>query len=323
MSRTANGASRARDGWMQPADAAAAMISGKPPDRDGVSASVIATTVGDWLTFLDFLAQKFPAVDCHEWLARINRGDVVDEHGVTINCDTPHRPHSKLFYYRFVADEPHIPFEETVLFQDELIVVADKPHFLPVTPAGRYVQETLLVRLKRTLGIDTLVPMHRIDRDTAGLVLFTVQPHTRDAYQKLFRERRVEKSYEAIAPWRADLSLPLIYRSRLLESDAFMQMQAVDGDANAVTAIELIEIDDQLARYKLRPLTGQKHQLRAHMAALGVPIVNDRIYPVLQPDTGTDQDWNLPLKLLAKAISFTDPVTGVVRCFDSRRTLIF
>lgn len=272
---------------------------------------------------IDFLEQRFPAIERSQWLARMAAGDVVDSSGRVITADTRYRPHSKLFYYRFVADEQRIPFEETVLFQDELIVVADKPHFLPVTPAGRYVQETLLVRLKRTLGIDTLAPMHRIDRDTAGLVLFTVQPHTRDAYQKLFRERRVEKSYEAIALWRAHLSLPLIYRSRLLESDAFMQMQAVDGDANAVTAIELIEIDDQLARYKLRPLTGQKHQLRAHMAALGVPIVNDRIYPVLQPDTGTDQDWNLPLKLLAKAISFTDPVTGVVRSFDSRRTLIF
>ena len=299
------------------------MNAGKPPDRNGVSASVIATTTGDWLTFLDFLAQRFPAVDHEEWLTRINGGDVVDEHGRTIAADTPYRPNSKLFYYRFVADEPRIPFEETVLFQDELIVVADKPHFLPVTPAGRYVQETLLVRLKCKLGIDTLAPMHRIDRDTAGLVLFTVQPHTRDAYQKLFRERRVEKAYEAIAPWQADLALPVIYRSRLVESDAFMQMQAVDGDANALTAVELMEIHDELARYKLRPLTGQKHQLRAHMAALGIAIVNDRIYPVLQPDAGTEQDWNLPLKLLAKAISFVDPITGKLRSFESHRQLEF
>lgn len=299
------------------------MIAAKPPDRDGVSASVLATTTGDWLTFLDFLAQRFPAVHHEEWLTRINGGDVVDEHGRTIAADTPYRPNSKLFYYRFVADEPRIPFEETVLFQDELIVVADKPHFLPVTPAGRYVQETLLVRLKRKLGIDTLAPMHRIDRDTAGLVLFTIQPHTRDAYQKLFRERRIEKTYETIAPWRAELSLPVIYRSRLIERDAFMQMQAVDGDANALTAVEVMEIDGHLARYKLRPLTGQKHQLRAHMAALGIAIVNDRIYPVLQPDAGTEQDWNLPLKLLAKGISFTDPITGVLRVFGSRQTLSF
>ena len=165
--------------------------------------------------------------------------------------------------------------------------------------------------------------MHRIDRDTAGLLLFTIQPHTRDAYQKLFRERRVAKTYEAIAPWRAELLLPVSYRSRLIESDAFMQMQAVDGDANALTAVEVMEISGHLARYKLRPLTGQKHQLRAHMAALGIAIVNDRIYAVLQPDAGTEQDWNLPLKLLAKGISFTDPITGVLRVFGSRQTLSF
>ena len=299
------------------------MIGGKLPDREGVSASVISTTAGDWATFFDFLTQKFPAVDQDEWLARLNGGGVVDQHGATITAGTPYRPNSKLFYYRFVADEPHIPFEEAVLFQDDLIIVADKPHFLPVTPAGRYVQETLLVRLKRKLGIDTLAPMHRIDRDTAGLVLFTIQLHTRDAYQKLFRERRIEKTYEAIAPWRADLALPVIYRSRLVESEAFMQMQAVDGDANALTAVEVMEINGQLARYQLRPLTGQKHQLRAHMAALDIPIVNDRIYPVLLAHTGADQDWSLPLKLLAKSITFTDPVTGTARSFDSRQTLNF
>ena len=297
------------------------MSSCKPPDRDGVSASVIATTTGAWLTFFDFLAQRFCAVDRNEWLARINRGDVVDQRGVKISADTPYRPNSKLFYYRFVADEPHIPFEETVLFQDDLIVVADKPHFLPVTPTGRYVQETLLVRLKRKLGIDTLAPMHRIDRDTAGLVLFMIQPHTRDAYQKMFRERRVDKTYQAIAPWRAELMAATIYRSRLIESDAFMQMQAVAGEANAVTAIEIDAVSGLLASYLLRPLTGQKHQLRAHMAALGAPILNDRIYPVLHASDSAQPDYSQPLQLLAKSIAFVDPLTQQPRHFESARTL--
>ena len=293
------------------------MIAGKPSDRDGVGASVIATTAGKWLTFLDFLTQKFPAIDHDQWLARVNGGTVVDEHGVTITSATSYRANSKLFYYRFVPDEPRIPFEETVLFQDDLIVVADKPHFLPVTPAGRYVQETLLVRLKRRLGVNTLAPMHRIDRDTAGLVLFTVQPHTRDAYQKLFRERRVEKTYEAIAPWRAELMAPTVYRNRLIEGAAFMQMQTEAGAANALTAIEIAEVKGSLARYLLRPLTGQKHQLRAHMAALSAPILNDRIYPVLQPSDSEEPDYSQPLQLLAKSIAFVDPVTGQLRAFAS------
>lgn len=301
------------------------MSARRPPDRNGVGASVIATAkataTGSWLTFLDFLAQRFPGVDRDQWRARIDSGDVLDEHGATVNATTPYRANSKLFYYRFVGNEPHIPFAETVLFQDDLMVVADKPHFLPVTPAGRYVQETLLVRLKRTLGIDTLAPMHRIDRDTAGLVLFTVQPHTRDAYQALFREQRIEKTYVAIAPWRADLTLPTIYRSRLVASNAFMQMQAVLGDANALTGIEIDALKGALARYILRPLTGQKHQLRAHMAALGIPIVNDRIYPLLHASDAIAPDYSQPLQLLAKSIAFVDPITGQSRAFTSGRTL--
>jgi tRNA pseudouridine32 synthase/23S rRNA pseudouridine746 synthase len=223
-----------------------------------------------------------------------------------------------------VAREPAIPFEAAVLYQDDYLVVADKPHFLPVTPSGRYVQQTLLVRLRRALGIDTLTPAHRIDRETAGLVLFTVQPHTRNLYQTLFRDRSVRKEYEAIAPHRADLALPLRYRSRLVESaPAFMQMREEAGEANAETLVSLIEKKDKLARYALQPVTGQKHQLRAHMAALGIPIVNDRIYPHLYPDEGEQQDYSRPLQLLAKRICFTDPLSGEERVFESRFALHF
>lgn len=250
-------------------------------------------------------------------------GLVLDDAGHALPPDAPYRAHSRVFYYRSIADEPKIPFAETVLFQDDLLVVADKPHFLPVAPSGRFVQETLLVRLKRKLGIDTLAPMHRIDRDTAGLVLFTIQPGTRDAYQRMFRDRAVDKRYEAIAPWRADMTWPLTCRNRLVESAAFMQMQAVDGAVNAETVISVIETagDGAHARYLLQPRTGQKHQLRAHMAGLGVPIINDRIYPVLQAATSEPEDFSAPLQLLAKAVAFRDPVTGQPRRFESRRTL--
>ena len=295
------------------------------PLRDGVGASCVALPAGPWATVIDFLASRFPAIGRPEWEARMQRGDVIDARGDAVAPQSPYRAHGQIFYYRNLAVETPIPFEETILFQDDWLVVADKPHFLPVTPSGGYLQQTLLVRLKRRLGIDTLAPMHRIDRDTAGIVLFTVQPHTRNRYQALFRDRAVAKIYEAIAPWRAELALPLVYRSQLVQSGAFMQMQERAGVPNAETAVELMEVRGRFARYRLRPATGQKHQLRAHMAALDIPIVNDRIYPHLYPAeiAATAPDYSRPLQLLAQSLAFTDPYSGQQRQFHSRLRLQF
>lgn len=302
---------------MRPVDSAACA----PPTVRGVGPSCVGLPAGPWRSVLDFFAQRFPRVEKDEWIARMQRGEVLDAAGTCVPPDAPFRPHTKLYYYRTLSAEPRIPFDEAVLYQDELIVVADKPHFLPVTPAGRYLQETLLVRLKSRLGLDTLAPVHRIDRETAGLVLFTVQPHTRGVYQALFRDRAVEKRYEAIAPLRAELALPRRHSSRLVEGDPFMSMREVPGEPNSETDIELIEPRGSLARYGLRPLSGKRHQLRAHMAALGIPIVNDRIYPLLQPDNADAPDYSQPLQLLARSLEFIDPVSGCCRHFESQHRL--
>lgn len=256
------------------------------------------------------------------------RGDVLDAQGLAVMPDRPYQPYTKLYYYRSLPAEPRIPFDEVMLYQDDYLVVADKPHFLPVTPAGRYLQETLLVRLKQKLGIHTLAPIHRIDRETAGLVLFSIQPHTRDRYQAVFRDRAIAKHYEAIAPWRPELALPMTYRSRLADSESFMRMCEVQGEPNSETFIELLEVQENLARYSLRPHTGKRHQLRVHMAALGMPLLNDQIYPVHQPefvgdDENAEPDYSRPLQLLAKSLAFTDPITGQQRQFESRRSLMF
>jgi tRNA pseudouridine32 synthase/23S rRNA pseudouridine746 synthase len=271
---------------------------------------------------LEFLTHRFTTVPRDEWLERLARQEVLTAQGAVVTVATLYQPHIKVHYYRHLPIEPHIPFAESVLYQDEHIVVADKPHFLAVMPAGRYVQETLLVRLKQSLGIDTLVPIHRIDRDTAGLVLFSVQAATRDSYVALFRQRAVTKTYEAIAPLRIDLKLPMRYRSRLVRGDSFMQMREVDGAPNTETNIEILAVNNGLARYRLSPVTGKKHQLRAHMAALGLAIVNDRIYPELAAHTvDNEADFSKPLQLLAKSLCFIDPLSGQQRQFDSRQQL--
>lgn len=297
------------------------------PTRDGVSPSCVALPSGPWPTVLDFLAWRIPAVTRDDWATRMAGGDVVDAQGLPIAPDAPHRPQTKAYYWRSLPFEHPVPFEERIVFQDDYLVVADKPHFLPVTPKGRHLHETLLVRLKRRLGIDTLVPMHRIDRETAGLIAFTIQPHTRDAYQSLFRERQVDKVYEAIAPIHPDLAWPMTHRSRLAESERFMAMEEIDGPANAETRIALIEEravgGRRWGRFQLQPVTGQKHQLRAHMHALGMPILNDQIYPVLMPEPPPDvaPDFSRPLQLLARSLNFDDPVTGQKRAFECGRSL--
>ncbi|MET0351325.1 MAG: pseudouridine synthase [Rhizobacter sp.] len=295
------------------------------PALDGVGASCIALPPGPWPTVTAFLVHRFPAVSEAAWVARMARGHVVDEAGAPVRPDRPFRAHLKVFYYRDLPDEPRVPFDEVVLFQDEHLVVVDKPHFLPVTPGGRYLQQTVLVRVRRRLGLDTLVPVHRLDRETAGLVVLAVRPEDRAAYHALFRERAVAKVYEAVAAWRPALPMPQVRRSRLAESpDAFMQMVEVPGEPNAETAIACLgPCGPGLAHYRLTPRTGQRHQLRVHMAALGLPLRNDRIYPVLQPqleDDGTP-GFERPLQLLARSLAFTDPVTGQPRTFESRRVL--
>jgi tRNA pseudouridine32 synthase/23S rRNA pseudouridine746 synthase len=272
--------------------------------------------------------QRFPTIAQAEWIARLSRGDVLSESGEPFAPGAPYPPASKVYYFRALAAERRIPFEAVVLFEDDYIVVADKPHFLPVVPSGKYLQETLLVRLKRQLAIDTLAPVHRIDRDTAGLVLFTKQPAMRGAYQALFRKRLMHKEYEAIAPFNAALAFPLTRATRMQSSEDFMCMIEVPGEPNAITQIELLEQCGALVRYKLLPATGQRHQLRVHMNALGLPIENDEIYPALLPELPDDDAaWQAryarPLKLLAKVLAFTDPVTSEQRSFESTRTLEF
>jgi len=291
------------------------------PMRQGVSASWVSLPPGPWATFEDFFAERFPLVAREDWRTRMSLGEVVDSDGGPVDPLAGYRPYLRLWYYRALEWENEIPFEETVLFRDEHLLVADKPHFLPVVPTGRYLQHSLLVRLKRKLGIETLSPVHRIDRGTAGLVVFSIEAHTRDRYQTLFRDRTVRKSYEAIVPWHEGASLPPMRRSHLMDDASFLRTREAPGEPNSETHIELVEVRGSHARLRLSPVTGRKHQLRVHCAAMGMPIVNDDYYPDLRPE-GPD-DYARPLQLLARSLEFTDPVTGELRRFESERRLDF
>jgi tRNA pseudouridine32 synthase/23S rRNA pseudouridine746 synthase len=287
----------------------------RPATIDGLAASTLQLPPGTWATVLDCLCERFPAVTRAQWIERMARGRVVDSAGHRVTPETPHRVGLEVHYWREVADEPTIPFDEVVLHVDDDLLVADKPHFLPVAPTGAHVHETLLGRLIRRTGNPALAPLHRIDRETAGLVLFSTNPDTRARYQALFRERGIEKQYEAIAPALPGVEFPLMRASRIVAGEPFFRMQEVDGLANSETRIDVLTRGDAYWRYALSPISGRKHQLRVHMAALGAPIVGDPIYPsVLHRAKG---DYSAPLKLLAKRLAFVDPLTGVERSFSS------
>ncbi|WP_374410690.1 pseudouridine synthase [Hydrogenophaga sp.] len=297
------------------------------PTRNGVSPSCVAMPLlpaddGRWRTLLDFLSDRLPAVTRADWERRLLSADVLDEAGRPVTADTPFHGGGRLYYWRTLDDEPEVPFEVRVLHRDDRLLVADKPHFLPVTPTGRFVQQTLLVRLKRMTGIDTLSPIHRIDRETAGLVVFVVQPQDRGPYQALFRERAVDKVYEAIAPAAEHMAWPQHRRSRIEEDpQAFFRMTETPGEPNSDTTIEPLERHGIWARYRLRPVTGKRHQLRVHMNGLGLPIAGDQFYPRVRRGPGEAEDFTDPLRLLARAIAFTDPVTGDQRLFESQQHL--
>ena len=198
--------------------------------------------------------------------------------------------------------------------------MADKPAFLPVVPAGGYVKETLLARLQAETGIEDLVPLHRLDRETAGLVLFSVDPSTRAAYAGLFSGERIRKTYEALAVAATEPALrEWRVENRLESGEPFFRMAIVPGAPNARSTIRLLAWKDGRGRFEIRPETGKKHQIRLHMLAIGYPILNDRLYPELLPEGPPDHAH--PLQLLAKRLEFVDPVSGEARCFESEQTL--
>jgi tRNA pseudouridine32 synthase/23S rRNA pseudouridine746 synthase len=282
-------------------------------------ASTLYLPPGPWLTVLDCLCERFSAISRQQWLDRIARGRVLDGEGQPIQVDLAYREGLPIHYFREVPNETPIPVQETILYADEHLVVADKPHFLPVTPGGEYVEQTLLRRLIRTLDNPDLVPLHRIDRHTAGLVLFSANKQSRSAYQQLFPTRKIDKCYEAIARPLPDLDFPRVHKSRLIDGEPFFRMQEGEGPSNTETRIEVRERTADLWRYGLYPVTGKKHQLRVHMAALGAAICNDPFYPDVIKDALDEYDK--PLKLLAQGLRFIDPLTGQERVFESRITL--
>ena len=285
------------------------------------SALTLPALARPYPTLAEYLARIFPHVPEARWRERLRDGKLLDTQGVPLPPSTAYCPGLRITYFRETDAEPVIPFTEEVLFQNDEILVACKPHFLPVVPGGRFVNECLTQRLRERTGNTALVPLHRLDRDTAGLVLFSLNPATRGVYHELFVEGKIEKTYEAIATVN---ELPdkstWVVENRLQPGEPRFRMQAVPGAINARSEIHLETLEGNRGKFRLHPITGKTHQLRVHLSGLGFPIINDRYYPELQPEA--DTDFNRPLQLLARSLRFRDPVAGIERCFHSSRLLL-
>lgn len=273
-------------------------------------------------TVVEFLIQHFPRIDKSIWYQRVEDGKVHWQDGSLIDVLTPYRATARVYYYREVAKETRVPFDEIILHQDEHALVVYKPHFLPVTPSGSFVNECLVHRLRIKTGIETIAPAHRLDRDTAGIVLMTINPLCRHQYHNLFIEGQITKEYQALAKLTPELlashragslTLPLSWtvKNRLAPASPSFLMQVVEGEANSHSEIQLIEVKGDIGLFTLSPITGKTHQLRVHMLSLGMPLLNDRFYPELLPEA--PDRLKMPLQLLAQRLSFIDPISGIRR----------
>lgn len=301
------------------------------PVRDGVGATRLRVPAqGPWPTVGAYMIERFFHLDPALLLDRFDRGEIVTIDGSALSRETPLGVHDFVWYYREPAVELHIPFEVEILHQDADLVVVDKPHFLPTTPGGKYLQNSALVRLRNVLDNPELAPIHRLDRATAGLLMFSARPATRGAYQLLFERRQVEKVYEAVslrpagwdpqAPALGGSRFPLVHRNHISKLRGRVCVQVdPDREPNAETLVELLGVDDRVLHTLLRPHSGRMHQLRVHLAELGAGILNDRFYPDLLPDA--PDDFTRPLQLLARELRFIDPLTGTPREFRTRRML--
>lgn len=287
--------------------------------RHGVSPSKLYLPKIDPVpeTICAYLCQRFGHIDEQVWRQRFDEGLVMDASGSPLTADTRYQHGLTIHYYRQLPDEVVVPFAHRILFETAQLMVVDKPHFLTVAPAGRYVTQTLLTRLKAQTGNAELSPIHRLDRETAGLILFAKTAAARSAYQALFADRAITKVYHAIAPMTKDVHFPLSLELHLERGEPFYTMKVGQGTPNTHTKIDVLQVSDcgRFAKYELHPSTGKLHQLRVHLNHLGIPIVNDSFYPVVAHKA--DDDFSQPLQLLAKRLSFIDPFSDEAMAFES------
>jgi tRNA pseudouridine32 synthase / 23S rRNA pseudouridine746 synthase len=295
------------------------------PLRDGVDPTrVVLRRSGVTVAEAMLAAPACAGLSAADLSERAAAGEVRDIAGDRVDLAAPAQVGRPIYFYRDLPDETVIPFEMPIIHLDDDLVVVDKPHFLATMPRGAHVVQTALVRLRRELDNPQISPVHRLDRLTAGVLMFSLRPQARAPYQLLFADRLVDKEYRARAPLSGDVGFPATIHNRILKDSGDLRARVVPGDVNAISTIDLADTDGDRGIYRLLPRTGRTHQLRLHMSGLGIPIDGDPLYPEVRPEVAAAPDrgdFSDPLQLLAYAVEFDDPLTGRRRRFESVRIL--
>lgn len=306
------------------------------------------------VTIADYLVARFYPNDPQIIHARFNTGEVRLDDGTILSSDSPYMPGERIWYFRELADEPQLPSDMPVLYEDEHVLAIDKPHFLPTTPRGSYIAQTALTKLRVREQNPLLIPIHRLDRPTAGVLLFAKTVQARRPFQMMFQHRQASKTYRAVAPVPSDVTAAeqalstegLQVRSHIQKIRDQLQVQqlseqecAAQGvEPNTLTTVKILRTftpsaqavegwraepalnkKQEWALYDLEPHTGKTHQLRAHLNLLGSPILGDVLYPQVLPDTPDRPEY--PLQLLAYSLHFEHPITGERVDLHSGRSL--
>lgn len=289
--------------------------------RDGIASSfVVMPTQIEWASILEFLILRFHHLDPNALKRKVDAGQIFFDDGQPVPAEAKCIAGQRLWYFREIENEAIIPFEIEVLFEDEHLIVIDKPHFLSTTPVGKSLRETVVTRLRKQTGNMEITPAHRLDRATAGVLMLTKHKRVREAYQSLFARRDTEKTYQAVCHHNSTLPSRFEISLRLEENKHDMFVSVVEGEPNSQTLVNRLHHDDHYSIYQLKPITGKKHQLRVHMSHHHAGIVNDIWYPVAKED-GPD-DFSKPLQLLATSLAFEDPFSGQLREFNTRQHLL-
>lgn len=304
---------------------------GPLPPRDGLGASRVRVPIGGEVTAWDFLTQviagqrhRHPGDNDNALSGRFAAGEVQLRDGTVLTPESIVVPGDDVFFYKIPAPEKPVPYEIETVYEDNDILVVNKPPFLATMPRAAHITETATVRLRRQTDNEQLTPAHRLDRMTSGLLLLTKRQELRGPYQSLFAERAVHKLYEAIAP-ASNVQAGARWEHHIRKTHGEIAAELIDDTPNSLTNVITVDpvdpapfaahqVEGPLARYILEPVTGRTHQLRIQMLAAGVPILGDPVYPDVHPFG--EEDFHVPMRLTSVALGFVDPLSGRERRFS-------